>query len=214
MWRRAENDSDYETVDRSAVKFLAASCAVTVLLLGGILWLHQLPVPASPPRSKTNLLIQVSPSGEAAAPDHREDVADRALLSTPLEKPRRARPLAAPPVPPVPFSALTSQSESGMADSEAIAQFLKALSEHISHYNAYPSEALAAHLQGTVVVILVLNREGRSLDMWVEKSSGSDVLDAAAVHILKKAAPLPAIPPNLPERMNVSIPIAFSAPKW
>ncbi len=64
--------------------------------------------------------------------------------------------------------------------------------EHVNaHWTIPPS------LQGrdyTVIVSVVIDREGRVLKSWVEESSGSEPFDQSALRALQRAEPLPAVP--------------------
>ena len=81
---------------------------------------------------------------------------------------------------------------------------------HIERYQVYPAEARGERLQGLVQLVFAMGRDGRVLDAWVKQSSGSAVLDKAALDTVKRAQPLPRIPNELPDRLNVMIPVAFA----
>lgn len=60
--------------------------------------------------------------------------------------------------------------------------------------------AIPPPLQGrgyTVIVSMVIDRQGKLLKSWVEERSGSDAFDQSALRALEKAQ-LPPIPPELP----------------
>lgn len=61
----------------------------------------------------------------------------------------------------------------------------------------YPQEALEKNITGKVRLLVALNREGRVQEVVVRQSSGSALLDAAALAIVKKAQPFEAIPPSM-----------------
>lgn len=58
----------------------------------------------------------------------------------------------------------------------------------------YPAEARRLKLRGNVVVTVSIGRDGQVLDTQVLKSSGSQILDEAAVAISRMAGPFPPIP--------------------
>jgi protein TonB len=73
------------------------------------------------------------------------------------------------------------------------------------------SEAAAKqqHLQGTVLAVFSVGRDGKLLGAWVKTSSGQAVLDQAAIDTIRRAEPLPQIPPALPDSMTVEVALGF-----
>ena len=67
---------------------------------------------------------------------------------------------------------------------------------HLQRFKRYPSAAHGA--SGTVVVRFVLNRAGAVIETAVTKSSGNDMLDRAALDILRRASPFPPFPEAKP----------------
>jgi len=64
---------------------------------------------------------------------------------------------------------------------------------HIRRYVAYPSDGNGA--SGTATVNVVIDRNGRLVSRRLAGSSGSPVLDRAALSIIERAAPFPRFPP-------------------
>jgi protein TonB len=58
----------------------------------------------------------------------------------------------------------------------------------------------------TVIVSVVIDRQGRLLKSWVEESSGSDAFDQSALNALGRAQPLPPVPESVPD---VSLEVGF-----
>jgi protein TonB len=90
--------------------------------------------------------------------------------------------------------------------------FRGVLLAHIGKFQRYPDAARPQMLHGRVVLIFNIGPDGRVLNVRIETSSGSAILDAAAMDTLRRAEPLPTIPKELPRRMEVMAPIVFSAP--
>ncbi|MCJ2182560.1 TonB family protein [Novosphingobium sp. 1949] len=67
----------------------------------------------------------------------------------------------------------------------------------------------AARREGTVTLHVTMDRTGRVLAMRIARGSGSFELDRAAIDTLERAQPLPAIPPDMPERVELTLPVAF-----
>jgi protein TonB len=62
----------------------------------------------------------------------------------------------------------------------------------LARYRTYPLAARRAHIEGVVQMRVTLMPDGRLVDARVERSSGHPVLDAAALDLLARAAPLPS----------------------
>jgi len=88
--------------------------------------------------------------------------------------------------------------------------FEQTLLVHIEQFRNYPSRARDGGIQGIVLLHFSMDRQGHLVDAWVERSSGSTSLDAEALAAIQRAQPLPQIPPNLPDRLSVAIPISFT----
>ncbi|WP_454632418.1 energy transducer TonB family protein [Bradyrhizobium cenepequi] len=90
----------------------------------------------------------------------------------------------------------------------ALVKFQQSLVKHIARFQRYPA---AAHnkLQGTVGTFFSIDRKGHLLGVWVKTSSGQILLDTEAIETIKRAQPLPSIPAELPDRLNVQVQLAF-----
>ncbi len=84
------------------------------------------------------------------------------------------------------------------------------LLDHIARYQHYPEEAVRQGAQGVVLVIFVMDRDGLVLGLWIKRTSGQPLLDNAAAATVRQAQPLPAIPLQLPGRLTVQLPVAYS----
>jgi len=76
----------------------------------------------------------------------------------------------------------------------------------------YPEAARKANIEGTVRFGLTCNSEGLFEDSWVERSSGSDLLDQAAQRAVDRIFPLGAPAPqqcHLGHGFSVSLPMVF-----
>ena len=74
--------------------------------------------------------------------------------------------------------------------------------ERVGNLN-YPQQARDQHLHGDVILTVGLNRDGGIHDIDVTKSSGYDVIDKAAIAIVKLSAPFPALPPDSKEKVDI-----------
>lgn len=79
---------------------------------------------------------------------------------------------------------------------------------------AYPRVAVAAHMEGTVTLRVLVDESGKPLDVVVENSSGHAVLDnAAREQVLAKWRFQPATAGGRPVRAWARIPVSFDLRK-
>ena len=85
------------------------------------------------------------------------------------------------------------------------------LRSHLTHAD-YPEAAREAGTQGTVWFALTCNSEGLFEGSWLERSSGSELLDQAAQRAVDRVFPLGAPVPQqceLGHGFSVSLPMVF-----
>ena len=81
----------------------------------------------------------------------------------------------------------------------------------LNQHKDYPSAVKKKKQQGTVVLAFSINRSGTVLASRVQKSSGYPLLDQAALDMLARANPLPAMPDSMPrQRLRLAVPIEYS----
>jgi protein TonB len=85
---------------------------------------------------------------------------------------------------------------------------MRAIDAWIDAHLVYPESARRRGEQGAVVLRLTLAHDGRVLDADLRHGSGSDVLDDAALDLLRDAR-LPAAGPDDPPRLVIDKPIRF-----
>ena len=98
--------------------------------------------------------------------------------------------------------------------SEAIRlRYEQQISGWIERHKLYPPEANGQ--QGRVVVRMRIDRSGVVRYYALEQSSGNAAIDAAAIDMIRRANPVPAVPANYPASSLVEflIPITFHAPQ-
>ena len=206
------------------LRLIIAPALVTVLLAGGVYWIRLQPPAGSVGQQQTSI-VQVhllprpdaAPIAVASAPQSITDnVASRADVSlkepdpttsddpVPVPMAKAFSPAEAPPSIVRPAPSLVS----GPASSAAI-QFQQALFRHLARYQHYPNAARSLHLEGKVDTQFSMSRDGTLLGVWVKTSSGQAILDKEAIETIRRAQPLPSIPPELPDRLNIHFPIVF-----
>ncbi|MEW9854630.1 TonB family protein [Novosphingobium sp. M1R2S20] len=80
---------------------------------------------------------------------------------------------------------------------------------HLERFRRYPARARAARQQGVATIRFTMNRAGIVLSSAVVRSSGVSALDTAALDTLKRAQPLPAIPADRPDTVELTIPVEY-----
>jgi protein TonB len=89
---------------------------------------------------------------------------------------------------------------SGKDGTDSIYAFIRSAIEKVK---TYPSLARKKKIEGTVITGFTINSKGYPQHIKVEKSSGSEILDSAAIKIVMKAAPFPEVDDE------IVIPITF-----
>jgi protein TonB len=207
-------------------RLLLAPLLVTVMLVGGYYWLHQQPSgPAERKETATMVAVRLLPAqtptpiptasvphrGSANLPSRSDvspDEADQAAKTTAVTLPPQD---VVPPEPPTPQLRPTS-SPFGAPPTSASIRFQQALIRHVALYQRYPNAARRERLQGAVETLFSMRRDGTLVGVWVKTGSGAAVLDKAAMDAITRAQPLPAIPSDLPDPLNVQITLVFDPP--
>ena len=100
----------------------------------------------------------------------------------------------------------SGEAKQGSLSTTARTEYLGKLSKYLEKAKINPRSKLA----GTVIVKFKVGADGELLSREITTSSGSKVLDEAAVSALDRAAPFPAIPNEVAnEPMVVSVPFKF-----
>jgi protein TonB len=73
----------------------------------------------------------------------------------------------------------------------------------------YPSAARVRRMQGVAFVRFRATRAGDVVFARLERGSGHDVLDRAAIETVRRARPLPTIPSDRPEEIEIVVPVEF-----
>jgi len=89
-----------------------------------------------------------------------------------------------------------------------IARWQQAVVARLAHFQRYPAQAKGA--TGVVNLNFSIDRQGHVLNSGIINSSGSSVLDAEALSLLTRAAPLPPPPAAVPDTdLTFVLPIRF-----
>jgi protein TonB len=205
----------------SADRFIgvAVSAGVHALLAAG-LWLQ--PKPSPGPESPV-MTVQLLGHAMDARTDHadqpRRDAQAQSRL-IPAVVAIHGAPVAPAPDPApgevgvisqASASASTSAPSAGLAGQSEL-HYQDELLAYIGRFRAYPDAARSARLVGQVMVRFAMSRDGKVLDVWIDRSSGQAILDNAAKDTVLRAQPLPPIPTSLPGVLTLSLPVDFSPP--
>ena len=95
-------------------------------------------------------------------------------------------------------------------DAEGVRQYRLALAVEARRYRRYPAAAMAANMGGTAEIRIVVGVGGLEPEVVLLRSSGYDLLDDAALDMMKRAAPRTLVPERLRGRsFVVSLPVVF-----
>jgi periplasmic protein TonB len=103
---------------------------------------------------------------------------------------------------------LAGASLDGTQDDE-IERYLGLIRSRVQALIEYPQQARLRRQQGTVTVSFSINNEGRADDIEVLNSSGSPLLDQAAVRLFQRLRLPPPAPELLPSLQQRSIPVVY-----
>ncbi len=206
------------------LRLLLVPLITTVLFVGGIYWVRlQLPAGPAMGRDQASVVqvhllprptpapIPVAPASEpatasvASRTDVPLDEPDPMSVDAAAMPPARASTPAETSVP----SARPTPSPADAPPSSATVRFQQALLRHVARYQHYPNAARLGRLHGSVETLFSMRRDGTVLGVWVKTSSGQAVLDKEAVDAIRRAQPLPSIPSELPERLNIQVTLMF-----
>lgn len=89
--------------------------------------------------------------------------------------------------------------------------FISLLAAHLARHKQYPVDARRRRVHGVVTVQFRVHADGMVDECSIIDSSGNRLLDAAALAMLRRAQPLPRIPPELAlDSLRINLPVEFS----
>lgn len=206
------------------LRLIVTPTLVTVLLVGGVYWIRSRPPTGSVGQQQlsvvqVHLLPRPDPTPIATSSksqtvtDEATNHVDAPSMDTnptaaddPLPSPR-ATAYSTAELPP--SNIRSAPSPVSGPPSNAALKFQETLLRHVARYQRYPNAARGLHLEGKVDTQFAMSRDGTLLGVWVKTSSGQAVLDREAIDTIRRAQPLPPIPPELPDRLNIHVQLAF-----
>ncbi len=166
-----------------------------------------MPLPAPPPEA-------MAPPSELAPPPEPEPLPQN--IAEPAPKPAPAKPVA-PPKPAPRAAAIEPPPAAAAAVAPALApspsraggvaadSYLAALLRHLQAFRDYPYAARRTRQQGRVVVLVALQGDGAVASASVEQSSGHELLDQAALAMVRRASPFPPPPAQAPRHLRFPV---------
>lgn len=96
-------------------------------------------------------------------------------------------------------------------EAELMSRYEQLISMWIEKFKLYPDEARARGMQGETIVRIRIDRKGNIRYYLLERSTGYQVLDRAAIDMVKRANPVPAVPNDYPpgDLIEFLIPVNF-----
>lgn len=92
-----------------------------------------------------------------------------------------------------------------------VASYGAQLRAWLERHKRYPQQARAQRIEGAAVLAFTVDAGGRVLGYSIQRSSGHPILDAEVDAMIRRAQPLPPIPPDLGRnQISVSVPVQFS----
>jgi TonB family protein len=99
-------------------------------------------------------------------------------------------------------------------DDKRYVTYAQAIKERIAGQWKYPQEARKKKLEGRLVALFSLDREGALTRMDITKSSGHEVLDREAERAVRSAAPFPPFPSTITvSRLNINVSFDYTLSK-
>jgi protein TonB len=90
-------------------------------------------------------------------------------------------------------------------------EYLERLRRWLARYKHYPEAALDRKQEGQVLLGFTLARDGTVLKTWIERSSGSPIIDRAALQMMHDGSPVPPIPPSFHgQQVTLAMPVDYS----
>lgn len=104
-----------------------------------------------------------------------------------------------------------AQTSANIGSSKTLLDYTLAIQNKISKAVVYPELARKNNAEGEVRLSLHILRDGRLLNVLLNKSSGSKLLDDASLNLVKKQAPFPPLPSASDiDEIWIDVPIVFS----
>lgn len=165
------------------------------------------PAPVSKPRPK--------PEPKVSPPKPHPVKVEQPPVELAPSEPAEVKPVVKAPLAPVqaPVAAMPPVPKSIVpATDPAVEDAYRArIRQAVDAHKIYPRLARRMGEEGRVVLAFVIEADGRLVGVRVVESSGSELLDEAALGAVREAAPFPAFPAGVErKRWEFTLPLSFS----
>lgn len=127
----------------------------------------------------------------------------------PMPAPSVPTPMVRPDAEQAPAARATPAALPGKPDD--VKRYIATLMRQLNRHKTYPPALKKAKTEGRVVLRFTLDKSGRLMASAVQQSSGHAELDRAAMEMLARASPLPAIPDFMArDELALAIPVEYS----
>ena len=161
-----------------------------------------------PRRRQTDVSpVDAQPMQAAAAPPMQE-TAQPSVPDAPSVQPLAAVQNLQAPSADTSLSAVSTSAAAAAAGFMTEKDYFELLKMRVEALKTYPGQAKKRNQQGQVVIQFKLDNKGQVSDLSVHKSSGSRILDRAALKAVQKSAPFPRAPQGMfsyPVRMRIGV---------
>ncbi len=158
-----------------------------------------------PPVPTVNVIVEQSPIQVAPLAVERPMEVAEIVEPTPVQtvEPQPATPITAPVTAAEPINSARAKREQS--------DYVRTLMAWLMRHRTYPDAAKKEKAQGIVKVRFSIDRAGNVLSATAVSSSGSAVLDEAAVNVLRLASPVPRMPDSMRmSKLSITLPIEYS----
>jgi protein TonB len=105
-----------------------------------------------------------------------------------------------------------AQPVNAQTDTDTVAAWKKKIAIQLASKKEFPPEA--KDQRGTAKVKFVIDRQGKLISRGLVESTGSELLDAAALRMVERAEPFPEAPAEVKDDgLAFTVPIIFAARK-
>jgi len=170
------------------------------------------PLPPSPPPPPPKT-AEPDPTPRMAAPEKAPTRTEMTVAPAGVDPiPQSAAPAPdAATAPPVTNAPAHASLDSLPGSPDDVRKYIAAVMRQLHRHKKYPRELKKAKIEGTVVIQFTIDRDGRLIASDVKRSSGHPELDRAAMDMLARADPLPAIPDFMSrDELALAIPVEYS----
>lgn len=104
----------------------------------------------------------------------------------------------------------SAQASSGGGRPGVSVDYVSILQAWLEDHKEYPRRARSRRQEGVVWLYFVMDRAGRVLEHRIDRSSGHRLLDREVEEMIRRAEPLPALPPDMTQaRLELVVPVQF-----